>query len=206
MGEWMYRSTFSWPRHYLEMSSQLHAPAALPPGKSSRYPLYRRLGGPPEPVWTTWRSNNSLPYRDSNHNLSVVQPVASRYTDCAIPAHVSQVAEPAKTRYVQLRVRLYTYLLTYRDFCLRLSDVVKRFICKLVWLYLLKWEIVYVGQLRFAFKMHTVKLLKRRQNPQVWSTLACFSSRILKYSSRQRSTSAYSTVQKLFHKAHSRIK
>jgi hypothetical protein len=30
----------------LEVSGQLHAPAALPPGKSSRYPLYRRLGGP----------------------------------------------------------------------------------------------------------------------------------------------------------------
>jgi hypothetical protein len=25
---------------------QLHAPAALPPGKSPRYPLDRRLGGP----------------------------------------------------------------------------------------------------------------------------------------------------------------
>jgi hypothetical protein len=31
---------------------------------------------------------NSCPYRDSNSNLSVVQPVASRYTDCAIPAHI----------------------------------------------------------------------------------------------------------------------
>jgi hypothetical protein len=30
----------------LEVSGQLHAPAALPPGKSPRYPFYRRLGGP----------------------------------------------------------------------------------------------------------------------------------------------------------------
>jgi hypothetical protein len=28
------------------VSGQLHAPAALPPGKSPRYPFYKRLGGP----------------------------------------------------------------------------------------------------------------------------------------------------------------
>jgi hypothetical protein len=28
------------------VSGQLHSPAALPPGKSPRYPLYKRLGGP----------------------------------------------------------------------------------------------------------------------------------------------------------------
>jgi hypothetical protein len=46
MGEWMYRSMFSWPQHYLEVRGQLHVPAALPRGKSPRYPLDRRLGGP----------------------------------------------------------------------------------------------------------------------------------------------------------------
>jgi hypothetical protein len=34
MGEWMYRSTFSWTRHWLEVSGQLHAPVSLPWGKS----------------------------------------------------------------------------------------------------------------------------------------------------------------------------
>jgi hypothetical protein len=33
-----------------------------------------------------WRRENSWPYRDWNSDPSVVQPVASRYTDCAIPA------------------------------------------------------------------------------------------------------------------------
>jgi hypothetical protein len=47
MGEWMYRYTFSSPRHWLEVSGQLHAPAALLPGKEPpHYPLDRRLGGP----------------------------------------------------------------------------------------------------------------------------------------------------------------
>jgi hypothetical protein len=42
----MYRSTFSWPRHWLKVCGQLHAPAALPQGKSPRYSFYKRLGGP----------------------------------------------------------------------------------------------------------------------------------------------------------------
>jgi hypothetical protein len=39
-----------------------------------------------EPVWTTWRKENSGPYRDSNANLLVVQPIAGRYTDYTITA------------------------------------------------------------------------------------------------------------------------
>jgi hypothetical protein len=85
MGEWMYRYTFSWPRHYLEVSGELHAPAALPPGEEPRYPLDRRLGGPQsrpgrheeekilDPTWTRTPTPQS-----SN-------PVASRYTDYATP-------------------------------------------------------------------------------------------------------------------------
>jgi hypothetical protein len=35
------------PRHWMGVSAQRHAPAALyPRGKDPRYPLYRRLGGP----------------------------------------------------------------------------------------------------------------------------------------------------------------
>jgi hypothetical protein len=33
MGDWMYRPTFCWPRHQLEVSGQVHASADLPPGK-----------------------------------------------------------------------------------------------------------------------------------------------------------------------------
>jgi hypothetical protein len=61
-------------------------PGRFIPGKELPVPIVQEVGWTPGPVWTTWRSNNSWPYRDSNLNLSVVQPVASRYTDCAIPA------------------------------------------------------------------------------------------------------------------------
>jgi hypothetical protein len=68
------------------VSGQLHAPAALPPGKSPRYSFYRRLGGPQS------RSERygevkmfTLPGLELPLSL-VVQSVASRYTDWAIPA------------------------------------------------------------------------------------------------------------------------
>jgi hypothetical protein len=66
----MYRSTFSWPRHWLEVSGQLHAPAALPPGKEPPVPFEYEVGWTAEPVWTIWRSENSYPHRDLNPDPS----------------------------------------------------------------------------------------------------------------------------------------
>jgi hypothetical protein len=63
------------------MSGQFHAPVALPRGKNTRYPLARSLRGSQNRF-----AENSWPYRDSNSDLSVVQPVACRYTDWATPA------------------------------------------------------------------------------------------------------------------------
>jgi hypothetical protein len=36
----------SWPRHYMEVSGQLHVPAALLPGKHAPVPSDRKIGGP----------------------------------------------------------------------------------------------------------------------------------------------------------------
>ena len=60
---------------------QRHAPAALPPGKT-RYPLYRRLGGP---QGRSGQVRKISPPK--GFDPRTVQPVASRYTDCVVPAH-----------------------------------------------------------------------------------------------------------------------
>ena len=62
------------------VGGQSHAPAALPPGKT-RYPLYRELGGP---QGRSGRVREISPPR--GFEPQTVKPVASRYTDCAIPA------------------------------------------------------------------------------------------------------------------------
>jgi hypothetical protein len=64
------------------MGGQHHAPAALPPGKT-QYPLYSRLGGP---QGRSGRCGISRPHRDSIPGPS--SSFASRYTDCAIAAHI----------------------------------------------------------------------------------------------------------------------
>jgi hypothetical protein len=65
------------------VGGQRHAPAALPPGKT-RYVLYRRLGGP-QGRYGRVRKISPLPGFDPR----TVQPVASRYTDWALPAAIT---------------------------------------------------------------------------------------------------------------------
>jgi len=62
------------------MGGQRQAPAAIPPVKT-RYPLYKRLGGPQNQSGQVQKIS-SLPGSDPR----TFQPVASRYTDWAIPA------------------------------------------------------------------------------------------------------------------------
>jgi hypothetical protein len=45
----------------MELSGQLHAAAALPQGKSPRYPLDRRLGGPQSRSGRGGEEKNSHP-------------------------------------------------------------------------------------------------------------------------------------------------
>ena len=59
----------------MEVGGQLHAPANLPLG-NTRYPLYRRLGGP---QGRSGRVRKISP--PPGFDPRTVQPVASRYTD-----------------------------------------------------------------------------------------------------------------------------
>jgi hypothetical protein len=76
----MYRSTFSLPRHYLEVSD------VYSQGKRPRYPLDRKLAGPQSRSRRLGEQKILAPHRDSNFDPSIVQIVASRYTDDAILA------------------------------------------------------------------------------------------------------------------------
>jgi hypothetical protein len=42
------------PRHYVEMSGQLHATTALHPGEEPQVPIGWEAGWAPEPFWTRW--------------------------------------------------------------------------------------------------------------------------------------------------------
>ena len=52
---------------------QRHAPAALPPGKETRYPLYRWLGGPQGRSGRVWKISPSPSF-----DPRTVQPVAHK--------------------------------------------------------------------------------------------------------------------------------
>jgi len=61
------------------LGGQRHVQTALPPGKT-RYPLYRRLGGPEGRSGQVWKISPPQGF-----NPRAVQPVASVCTDWAIP-------------------------------------------------------------------------------------------------------------------------
>jgi hypothetical protein len=74
--------TLSLTSALLGMDGQHHAPAALPQGKN-RYLLHRELGGPQGRSGRVWKISPPPGFDPRN-----VLPVASRYTDWAIPDNV----------------------------------------------------------------------------------------------------------------------
>jgi hypothetical protein len=79
--KWRYSSALSLTSALDGVGGQNHDPDTLPAGKT-RYPLYRRLGGP---QGRSGRVRKISP-PPSGYDPRTVQPVGSRYTDWAIPA------------------------------------------------------------------------------------------------------------------------
>ena len=102
-GEYKHSSTLPLTSALDGVGGQRHGPAALRP-EMTRYPLYRRLGGP----WVrSGREGKILP--EQGFDPRTVQPVASRYTVFAIPAYrIISIKIKLKTL---LRLRAELYLL-----------------------------------------------------------------------------------------------
>jgi hypothetical protein len=80
MEEWMYKFTFSWPRHLNEASGSFTLRPIYP-----RYPLGRRLGRPQNR--SGQRGQGNLAFNGTRiSDPSAVQPIANRHTDCASSA------------------------------------------------------------------------------------------------------------------------
>jgi hypothetical protein len=63
----------------MEVSGQLHTPAALPPEEELPAPIGYEAGWAPEPVWTLWSGEKSLTLAENR--TTAVQPLP-----VAIPA------------------------------------------------------------------------------------------------------------------------
>jgi hypothetical protein len=81
-GEQRYSCTLSLPLALEAGAWSTPRPGRFTPGKETRYPLYRRLGGP-QSRSERMRKISPPPEFDPR----TVPPVASRYTDYVIPAH-----------------------------------------------------------------------------------------------------------------------
>ena len=90
----------------MRLGGQRHAPAALLPEKT-QYPLYRTKGGPQGRSGRV-RKISPLPGFDPR----TVQPAASRYTDCAIPAPYFQ-SNQQYLLYVTIQINLLIDVLCF---------------------------------------------------------------------------------------------
>jgi hypothetical protein len=93
-----------WPRHQMEVSGQLHAPAASPPWEQPLVPIGQDAGWGPEKFWTRWRRKIPSPRRQSKPRTRSSSPQPS-----AIPTELSRLYLPnvANIIYLFLEAVLY---------------------------------------------------------------------------------------------------
>jgi hypothetical protein len=82
----------SWPQNLMEVNSELHAPAALYPGKLSPVTIGLEAGWAPDSVWTLWRREKSCR----------TGPSSRRYIDWAIAVHISYLDSTVQLHAVEL--------------------------------------------------------------------------------------------------------
>jgi hypothetical protein len=96
----------------MEVSGQLHAPAALPWGKSPRYPLDRRLGGPQRGSGRCGEEKNLAlpgieprPYSPSLYRLSYPDPFI-----CTLMCKINYISYRVGFIFPFICIRIYTFM------------------------------------------------------------------------------------------------
>jgi hypothetical protein len=117
LGEWRYSTTHSLTSALDGGEWSVSRSTTLPPGKEPPVPLGQEGGWSPEKFWTIKIPSSR---RNSNPDHSIVQPVASRYTDRAIPDPKFE-GQKHKYRYVKISLNyviccITAILFTYRQF------------------------------------------------------------------------------------------
>jgi hypothetical protein len=84
LGEKNTAPTHSWPRHWMGVSGQRHASAALCPGERSTVPIVQEAGWAPEPVWTQRLQEKS--FAPAGDRTPIARSVVRHYTDWVTPA------------------------------------------------------------------------------------------------------------------------
>jgi len=102
VGKQMYSCTLYWTSALNVGGWSTLRPGHFTPGKKTRFSLYRRRGGPPEPLWTGAENFTPSP---PEFGRQTVQSLASRYTNCTIPAPYVYVHV-----YVYINIFVYIYL------------------------------------------------------------------------------------------------
>jgi hypothetical protein len=79
-------------------------PAALLPWKELPVPIGQQAEWAPEPVWMTWREEESCPYQDSNSTTSAIQACSqSLYRLCNVIISIKEMRTNVELRTAKLR-------------------------------------------------------------------------------------------------------
>jgi hypothetical protein len=82
---------------FLDLGTSWRWVVSIPPiqlytrGKRPPVPTGYEVGRTPVPVWTIWRRENSWPFRDSNSDPSVVQPLLGEACDVTLTVKQSLI-------------------------------------------------------------------------------------------------------------------